>query len=395
MKSKGRFIVVNYWHITGDFTKERSGRIGASDIPALIPNPEKPTESLAAYGRTPITVWQEKTGRKEREPAGIPAEMGHYLEEKAVELFIRTFAGNGAARAHTKDRRDYDYMSAPDSPMLGQAGQFQNTAFKHHVQYYRDGMICHPDCVFFGGPIDPATKMGIKVKFDEPFLIEAKSANFWSAKRPEGSIVKGYDPKLKTWQGIPLSHYMQIQFQLALMEVKTCYLSLIYNTNQFDVWEIRANKKHQGKLVDLAGHMVHKIKTDTPPAELAMNVQDIMDLYPEIGDDFVILNGEERDRAIEIARTYNEAKRQEARWKERGDDARDAMGVLLKDRPELRDGDGIIGKWRTTKGSEKITALSEIKAENFNAYLYLKKHELLYTSKESRTVAIPWKGDDI
>ena len=390
--------MVNYWYITGDFLKERSGRIGASDIPALIPNPEKPTESLAGYGRTPVTVWQEKTGRKQREPAGIPAEMGHYLEEKSVELFIRTFAGSDIARRHTKDRRDYDYMTGPDSPMLGQAGNFQNTEFRHHVQYYKNGMICHPDGVYDPAGmlgIEPTTKMGIKVKFDEPFLIEAKSANFWAAKRPEGSIVKGYDFGLKTWQGIPLKHYMQIQFQLALMEVKTCYLTLIYNTSQFDVWEIRANKKHQGRLIDLAGTMVHKIKTDTPPAEMAMNVQDIMDLYPEIGDDFVILNGDERDKAIDIARTYNEAKRQESRWKEKADDAKDSMGVLLRDRPELRDGDGIIGKWRVTKGSEKITALSKIKADDLNAYRYLKKHELLYTSKESRTVAIPWKGDEI
>jgi len=383
----------NYWYITGDFLKTRSRRIGASDIPALIPNPEKPTESLAGYGRTPVTVWQEKTGRKERDPAGLPAEMGHYLEEKAVELFVRTYTSKEIAQAHIHDRRTYEFAT-------GQAGQFQNTVFRHHVQYYRDGMICHPDglydpdVAFFPGREKPVPHMGIKVNFEKPFLIEAKSANYWSAKRPEGSIVKGYDPKLKTWQGIPLQHYMQTQFQMGLMEVDVCYLALIYNTNLFDVWEIRANKKHIGRLVDLAGNMVHRIKTDTAPADLAMNVQDVMDLYPEVGDDFVILNGEERDKAIEIARTFKNAGNQEKRWKEKKDDAKDAMAVLLKDRPELRDGDGIIGKWRVTKGSEKITALSKIKEENLLAYRYLKKKDLLYTSKESRTVTIPWKGEE-
>ena len=50
-----------FWFI-GDFVEDRARRIGASDIPALIPNPENGTETLAGYGRTPVTVWQEKKG---------------------------------------------------------------------------------------------------------------------------------------------------------------------------------------------------------------------------------------------------------------------------------------------------------------------------------------------
>lgn len=388
--------MVNYWYIRGDFLKERSRRIGASDIPALIPNPEKPTESLAGYGRTPVTVWQEKTDRKEREPAGLPAEMGHYLEEKSIEIFIRTFAGKYVSDQHVSDRHAYEFTSQGIKDL--DARNYQHSCFKHSTQFYRDGMIAHPDALYDPAdvpfPPEKKTAHGIVVTFDKPFLVEAKSASFWSAKRPEGSIVKGYDTTLKTWQGIPLAHYMQIQFQLALFEIDTAYLSLLHNTNQYDAWKITANRNHQGKLIDLAGAMVRRIETDTPPADMAMNAQDIMDLYPNVGADFVILNGEERDKAVEIAREYREAEKQVKRWKAKQDDAKDAMAVMLKDRPELRDGDGIIAKWRNTGGGERVKALSEIKESDLNAYKYLQRKGLVYEATQGRTVSVSWKGGE-
>jgi hypothetical protein len=388
--------MVKYWYIQGDFLTDRSRRIGASDIPALIPNPERPTESLAGYGRTPVTVWQEKTDRKERDPAGFPAEMGHYLEQKSIELFIRHYAGKTIADAHINDRLTYEYTGAAVQNL--DAARYQSTPFKHHVQYHRDGMIAHPDALYDADsafmPLGKKTQLGITVNFDKPFLVEAKSASHWSALRPEGSIVKGYDPKLKTWQGIPLAHYMQIQFQLALFEIDTAYLALIHDTNNYDVWQIAANRSHQGKLIDLAGKMVHRIETDTPPADLAMNAKDIMDLYPVIGDDFAILNGEERDKAVELAREYKDAAAQEKKWEERKKDASDAMAVLLKDRPEIRDGEGTIAKWRVVSGSERVVAASKIKDTDPQAYRYLRRKDLLYKSADSRSVHIGWKGGE-
>ncbi|NQU07337.1 MAG: hypothetical protein HQ583_02165, partial [Candidatus Abyssubacteria bacterium] len=258
--------MVKYWYIKGDFLKERSGRIGASDMPKMIPNPEKPTESLAGYEQTAITLWQEKTGRKKRDPAGLPAEMGHYLEAKAIELFIRYYANSGRAEQFLTDARTYEFTTERVGVDKVNAAQYQNTPFFHHTQFYRDDMICHPDAIHDpqAWPFPPLKKRAhdVTVAFDEPFIIEAKSAGYWSANRPEGSIVRGYDPTLKTWQGIPLKHYVQIQFQLALLEVKTAYLPLLYNTNQFDVWKINANRKHQGQLIDLAGKMAWHIKND-------------------------------------------------------------------------------------------------------------------------------------
>lgn len=63
-----------YWYIENNFLSSREGRIGASDISALLVNPDKPSESLAGYGQTAVTLWQQKTGRADREPAKLRNE---------------------------------------------------------------------------------------------------------------------------------------------------------------------------------------------------------------------------------------------------------------------------------------------------------------------------------
>ena len=386
--------MIDYWYISGDFLKERATRIGASDIPALIPNPERPTETLAGYGRTPITVYLEKIGEREREPAGLPAEMGHYLEGKACELFIRTFYTEQTANRHVHDRNAYEFMTR-DNPDTASAQNYQNTPFYHHCQYFSDDMIVHPDVIY--QPPDQAARserksaLGITVRFGKPFLIEAKSATYWAAKRPSDSVISGYDLKLAEWQGIPLKHYMQIQFQLALLEVDDCYLALIHDTSQYHVWHIKANRAHQGKLIDLAGRMIWHIKRRRPPADLAINTEDIMALYPSVGDDFAIVNDEERDKAVEIAREYRNAETQRKRWAEKEKDALDAMAVVLRDRPEIRDGEGCIAKWSMRQGYEKVRMLSKIKGDDPVSYRYLKRKGLIESTKDSRTVKVAWK----
>ena len=70
-----------------NFTKERSNKIGASDISKLIQHPEK-SESLYGYDETALTLWQEKTGKIKREPARFSAEMGNALEPVVLRKFI-------------------------------------------------------------------------------------------------------------------------------------------------------------------------------------------------------------------------------------------------------------------------------------------------------------------
>jgi len=396
-----------YWYIQNDFIEKRSRRVGASDVAALIPNPERPNESLSGYERTAVTVWEEKTGRRAPSSVGLPAEMGHWNEVKAIELFIRDIDAP-MSREYALERLRYEMLLEQDPRRRPRS--YQSTPFKHNAQWYNDDFIVHPDGVYepSGSGIkweafDEAGILkahGYAVDLSAPFLIEAKTASYWSAKRRNGSLVSGYDFDLRTWQGIPLKHFVQIQFQLACLDVEVCYLPLLYDSASFHVWEIRRDRKTGDSLIDLAGRMAWHIKHDEPPKEMAMNAVDIAALYPTLTDDFRMLPEDATDAAIDAARKYRRAKAQEKAWKQKAEDASDALACYLKDTKEirvLRDGEIVpIAKWIEKKGSERIMGLKEIKALTDGDKLCdtLRDAGAIKTSEASRYVGVMLKDDE-
>lgn len=381
----------DFWYIKNDFHKARSKRIGASNAPAIIPNPEKPTESLAGYEQTALTVWQEKTGRKERDPAGLPAEMGHYMENKALELFIREMVGYEEGLRFLQEKIAYEMaVKKKLNPSIhGYMPKMNGHQFHHNTQYYNDWFIAHPDMIW----IDPDGR---------PAIVEAKSATYFSALRREGSIVQGYDFDLNTWQGIPLKHYVQIQFQLALFEIDTAYLSLIYDTSKHQIWKIEANREHQTEIINLASKLAKCIETDTPPRELIINQADVKELYPNVQDDFTILSGEKLEKATEYAKAGKYAAKQKKIWEDKEQDAKDALSTMLLSMGELRDTQGSIAKWGFKKDFAKLKKPSSDKTKDgFLKYLskndlityrYLKRKKYIVPPGEpTRSVKITWK----
>lgn len=408
--------MIDFWYINKDFTKERSTRIGSSTIPALFPNPENPTESLAGYGNTALTVYQEKIGEKQRDPVGLAAEMGHFLENKSLELFIRRFSSRLDGSDFISAKQEWERISKDERLMKIQPDyakrieHYQHTHYKHNTQYYIDGMIAHPDCVYIGDPSlvglpkkeRVKTVDGIEVDMSKPFIIEAKSARMMAAKRPDGSLVKGYDKKLTSWQGIPLKHYFQIQFQLALFEIDVAYLALISDTSDFHVWRIDADRGYQKHIIDTVGLMLKAIENRIPPRELAMNQSDITILYPELKKDFIMLNGEKLEAVKKACIEKWKASQQIKNWKGKEKDATDALAVYLKDYAEIRDGSECLAKWQERKGSESITKPDEagkdsmidyLKKNDKPAYRYLIKRGYITTGKDTRFVKVKFKGE--
>jgi len=400
-----------YWYTSNDFHEKRSTRIGASEVSCLMPNPEKPNESLAGYEKTAVTLWQEKTGRREKSISGLPAEMGHWTEPKAAELFIRGIDPEMSSE-YLISRLTYE-IASKKNPSLS-ASNYQPTPFKHNTQWYNDQFIVHcdgiydpgdrPDVRLFydvnGRPSSEHIKQiahGYTIDLSSPFLIEAKNASFWSAKRREGSLVSGYDFELRTWQGIPLKHYVQIQFQLACMDVDVCYLPLLYDSASFHVWEIRRDRKTGDQLIDLASRFAWHVKHDEPPKEMAMNSLDIQALYPEIREDFYFEGDPEKRQAIiQSARAQINASEQEKAWKQKKDDASDALSVYLADNKELRielDGEiRTVAKWIEKKGGERVAGLKEI-AKDEKAYRYLKRKGFVNQGEDSRYVKVSWREE--
>lgn len=369
-----------------DIFENRGVRIGASEVPCLFPDPERPTESVAGYGKTAITLYQEKVGEKERDKAGLAAEMGHYLEPKAIELFIREVWGYDTGRAWLAKRMDFE-MNGGD-PKAKQAYPILfNTAFTDAYS------IVHPDGLHIGekdGKI-VKTSWGFKVDTRKTFLLEAKSATFFSAKRGD-SETKGYDRDNKTWQGVPLKHWFQMQFQMLKSGVNLCYLVLIKDTSTFDVWEIKADKEMQKRILSVVRIFMSHVKTRIPPKELVINMSDIITLYPGVREDFVSLGEEDEDKVRELSDKALYAADQEKTWKAKKDDCLSALSVYLKDVKEIRDVEGdVLASWRVSPGYERIVSAKDMAKKDPAALEYLRKRNLVGKSGDTRYVVARYR----
>jgi hypothetical protein len=396
--------MIPYHYIEADFFKTRSTRIGASDAPALIQDPLHPNKSLAGYDRTPTTVYLEKTGQKKRDFVGFQAEMGHFLETKTLERFIRDIFGYQAGREFRHKKEEYEYLSEMH-PGKYSPRDFQVPLFKHNTQYFTEDMITHPDMIYHptpeimsgettlkdpnGNPYEKGKAIvgGITINLRKPFLVEAKSHGYWPFKND-------YKKKELDWHGIPWREYIQVQFQLKMFQVDVAYLALTYDTNQYQMWEVKANRDHQALIMKAADYVAKCIKDRRPPKDMILNAQDVKEIYPETDGDYSYLEGDELEQAKKIAKEYRKADGNIKLWTERKKEAVDAMSVMLKDRDLLKDDEGnnIAGWTKGKKGYEKVKSLTEIKKMDGKIYRYLAKNDALTTTADGKsTVAIKWR----
>lgn len=307
-------MIDRWWYIGdhADFYTSRSGRVGASEVAALFKNPDKLSESLIAWTdengkrqtKTAMTIYEEKTGDKKPDFSGLSAEMGHYLENKNLELVIRhLYSFEEALKFRLAKERyeaDCEIAKLNKQPMPSARGYQTGGPFLHSVEYYDDGIVVHPDCIFVGIPELKGKKgrlakyKGIRIDLSKPLNIEAKSANSYSAKRKSDEYVKGYDKNITDWKGIPVKHYMQIQFQSAIFCIQDSILSLISDTSDFHIWKIKANRKDQNQIMDRVGYLVKCIQTKTLPKRYVINTDDVQACFPVLNDDYITISGKEQ-----------------------------------------------------------------------------------------------------
>ncbi len=368
-----------------NFSKSRKNKIGASEISILIKHPNK-YESLAGYGQTPQTLYQIKKGLIEKPQAGYEAHMGNVLEPIVLYEFISQRDKESIAKKTLQgymlcefDKQRDGYPTAP---------QTQYTNYLHHTESENEFAVAHADC--------------IKESKNEYTIIEAKTAKYWSSKRRD-DVYSGYDFDMAGHQGIPLRNYFQIQFQAAIYQeeygkkIDNAFLALLCDTSRFNVWEIKIDRRVQERTLELAHYFHMCMKKNKPPKELAMNKTDIAILYPKLDEDFVVISGEELQFALQAAQEGIEADRQMKAWKQKKEDAENALSIFLKNAKVLR---GIvdselqdIATWQERSGGERLVGLSEIKKDK-RLYNYCKKNKLIKEIESSRFIKIKYKGED-
>lgn len=410
-----------------NFHKSRETRIGASEIAWCIPHPVNQFESLAAYtdpttkkrhACTALDLYNEKINPTPWE-YNFPADMGHYLEGKALYEFISDFISRDIATEFLKGYQAYkiendEFMRANNNGECLNPEPFNTTPFKHNTEAAIDSGVAHGDCLYvpmtgdeMGSKIDKMMgvpnkhiikKNGLTIDLSKPALIEAKSAQLLSVQSRKKDVFKGYDLTLKKWEGIPLKVYFQLQYQMWLYKVGVCYLTLIFNTSEKHYWQIKANKPHQRDLAQYASLMKQCIDNRRSPKELVMNAKDISSLYPDIKDDFREVSGEELTELLEVVDMRGKADTQEKAWKRKKEDAEQRMSIHLKDTGMIKgivDGSlETIAKWKITKSSKRTMGLSEIgeREDSKKLLKYLEKNKLIKKTAESKKPAVVFKG---
>jgi hypothetical protein len=300
---------LNNYHKIRDFHGSRLGSIGSSDIPVLAGFGRQ-------YGDTPYTLYLEKIGEKTRRPAGPRAEWGHKLEPLILSAWIARNHGEEQAKdymaAVIRGRNCGPYKSLTEARMPG-----------------RKYVLAHADLLF-----DPEG-----APLDHPFIVEAKSTGFFSAKRREGEAFLGYDPDDLTQQGIPDPVFLQVQWQMLAYDVPEAFVAVLIDTGDYrEYGPIRADPRVQEKCLALAERLFRCIVERKPPKPESWS--DVASMWPVPNEKTAMLGGEEEMKAREIVREYWQIGERMDRGEARRKELKNALGIYIGENSILQTPDG-------------------------------------------------------
>lgn len=332
---------MNKYRKIGDFHGSRRLGVGSSDIPVLA-------GLYKNYGSTPLTLWQEKTGRAERDAENNRTYWGRRLEGIVLREFVARRYGDEAA-----DKLFSGHRAGRSS------GPFKVLTEAFHPDY--PFALAHCDMLADGAQLGGEGADGEALEIEAPYIVEAKTAGLYSAKRREGRIFAGYDPDDMTAQGIPDAVFLQVQWQLFCYGVESAYVAVLIDTaNYREYGPIMADARVQEKCLALASRFWRLVEADTPPAPETWD--DVQKLFPDQKDTTAMVSGD-----IEIkARTMIERKKIIAQRikdeEEELDDIKNAIGVLLGENSTLAAANGDILA-RSTEQSRESLSIAALRKE--------------------------------
>jgi putative phage-type endonuclease len=202
-----------------DFTADRTKYLGGSDIGAIL--------GLSPF-RTPLQVWQEKTGRDTARNDSLPLRFGSFAEEFVAREYNRS---TGFALRH-----DESIYTHPQHPF----------------------MCAHLDRLVFGMGLDqPPTK-----------ILECKTANPF-ARSDWGQV--GTDE-------VPLAYLAQCAWYQAVTGIPDADLAVLFGNHEFRIYAIQRDLALEQLVITQAVHFWNAyVLTDIPPPP--QNERDLQTLY--------------------------------------------------------------------------------------------------------------------
>lgn len=317
---------------------DRSHYVGSSELPTL---------SLfnLHLDSSPLTMWMEKTGKKESFQGNERTKMGNELEALILKLGLEELNGDKPFILHW-------YLNKIKGGNYCKYNLFNNTHFVMNGKPYN---VSHPDLL----------------DLNNNCIHEAKSTGVYAVKRSfkksiRGFIRTGYDKDDLTESGIPDSVYLQVQDQLLLSNACYAYVD-VFCDNEFKQYgPIEPNKKVQEVCESLKDSFWECIKTDTPPNPETW--ADIKWINPEVDvNKQVMISGADLDNAVKIKNEYNDLSDKIKIAQSRQDEIKTELGQKAGDSKFLVDDEG-----------NKIITIIDVKRENISLSKIKKDDTELY-----------------
>ena len=320
------------------FHASRARSIGSSDVPVLA-------GLTARYGSTPLSLWREKTGRGEPFAGNERTWWGTELESTILYRYVLDEHGAAAADDYRIDRA----RGAKNGTLVSEA-QFRAPEYPWAV--------AHPDLVDL-------------TDNDAPRIQEAKSTGMMAAMRRDDDDY-GYGRDDRSLGGIPLSVYLQIQWQMLCAGIDTAGVSVLIDTSDYRAYGPGgAHKPTQERLLALAERFWWHVEHDTPPAPATWG--DVVTLWPTTRDAFAVVSLDQEYQVghddgtpvmVRLVELFRERERLTARQKQdkrRLDDIQRAVGLLIGDNAKLQTDDGrvLASRYETKRETTSVKRLDE------------------------------------
>ena len=249
---------------------ERKNGIGGSDVAALL--------GLNPY-KTPLDLWEEKTGKSEGSPAGEAAHWGKILEDIVAKEF--------QARTGMKVQRVNSMLTK------GEGGWMRGNI---------DRAVINPEIAKRVRVLDDAKAAEAGRMLTTDIGLECKTANqymsdYWGPSQ-EDEIVAN---QIVTEHKIPLYYETQVQWYMAVTGIKTFYVAVLIGGQDFRMYRVdRDEDVIQAIVAKAEDFWMNHVLKDEPPAPV--NVEDIKKLYARDNGEMAEASTEE---AIDIGELRN------------------------------------------------------------------------------------------
>jgi hypothetical protein len=326
--------------------------IGASAMPTLF-------GLLKHRGQTPLTFWQEFTGRRERFRGNWLTADGHWHEDGILARYV-------------KDYTNLNWRAFWISRLAGET-QFANlhsfTEARHPDYEYA---VAHADLVQMD---------------DEPVIIQAKNTGFFAARRNEDKN-KGYDKEDRSQNGIPLGVYLQEQWEMFCYGVSTAYVTPQIDGHPGYLYgPIEYKKSIVEKCLALADRMWWHIQNDTPPRPETW--PDVVSLFPDLKEGTAaVIGGRDYEDMLQMREQLRAINRTIAHLQEKKTDIQNATGLLIGGNEILRAANGDELAKAYIKSGQWRADLKALKDAHPRTYRNLIKEGIIRQDSESRMLSI-------